>query len=118
VSGSQVDLGISALAIVAEADASELDVCFHPLFSFEIVALLPHAHPLLEKPWLSAPDFAPHTLITYPVPAEMLDVVRPVTKPAGVSPARRTSELTVAMLQLVASGRGLAALPLWAVKSY
>jgi LysR family transcriptional regulator for metE and metH len=35
-----------------------------------------------------------------------------------VAPQRRTSELTVAMLQLVASGRGLAALPLWAVKSY
>lgn len=113
-----VQQGRAELAIVAEVDASELDVCFHPLFSFEIVALLPHAHPLLNKPWLSAPDFAPHTLITYPVPDEMLDVVRLVLKPAGVSPARRTSELTVAMLQLVASGRGLAALPLWAVKSY
>ena len=37
---------------------------------------------------------------------------------AGISPQRRTTELTVAMLQLVASGRGVAALPLWAVKEY
>ncbi|TXD77092.1 LysR family transcriptional regulator, partial [Mitsuaria sp. TWR114] len=36
----------------------------------------------------------------------------------GVTPPRRTSELTVAMLQLVASGRGFAALPLWAVEGY
>ena len=48
----------------------------------------------------------------------MLDLVRRILKPAGITPARRTTELTVAMLQLVASGRGLAALPLWAVKNY
>jgi LysR family transcriptional regulator for metE and metH len=41
-----------------------------------------------------------------------------VLRPAGVEPPRRTTELTVAMLQLVASGRGFAALPLWAVQTY
>jgi LysR family transcriptional regulator for metE and metH len=44
--------------------------------------------------------------------------VRQVLRPAGVEPTRRTTELTVAMLQLVASGRGFAALPLWAVHNY
>ncbi|HEX6704478.1 MAG TPA: LysR family transcriptional regulator [Albitalea sp.] len=107
------------LAIVSElAEDEEEGVAFLPLFSFEIVALLPRAHALLAKPSLSAADFADQTLITYPVPDEMLDLVRRVLAPAGVSPARRTSELTVAILQLVASGRGLAALPLWAVKGY
>ena len=106
------------LAIVSEVDADEAGVAVHPLFSFEIVALLPRQHALLAKPWLEAADFAPHTLITYPVPDDMLDLVRRVLQPAGVAPPRRTSELTVAMLQLVASGRGLAALPLWAVESY
>jgi LysR family transcriptional regulator, regulator for metE and metH len=106
------------LAIVSEVDADEQGLTTHPLFSFEIVAVLPKGHALLDKPHLDAADFAPHTLITYPVPDDMLDVVRRVLIPAGVAPARRTTELTVAMLQLVASGRGLAALPLWAVKSY
>ncbi len=105
------------LAIVAEPDASEaLD--FHPLFSFEIRALLANQHPLLTKPYLSAHDFVDQTLITYPVPDEMLDIVRQVLAPAGVRPARRSTELTAAMLQLVASGRGIAALPLWAVQGY
>ena len=63
-------------------------------------------------------DFAGQALITYPVPDEMLDLVRQVLKPAGVEPPRRTTELTVGMLQLVASGRGFAALPLWAVNGY
>jgi LysR family transcriptional regulator for metE and metH len=106
------------VAIVSEVDVDEAAVVVHPLFEFEIVALLPKGHVLLAKPWLEAADFADHTLITYPVPDEMLDLVRRVLKPAGVTPPRRTSELTVAMLQLVASGRGLAALPLWAVESY
>jgi LysR family transcriptional regulator for metE and metH len=38
--------------------------------------------------------------------------------PAGVQVKRRSSELTVALLQLVASKRGLSALPAWAVKGY
>lgn len=107
------------VAIVAEPDdGEEPGVAFLPLFAFEIVALLPHGHPLLARPHLTARHFADQTLITYPVPDEMLDLVRRVLRPAGIAPARRTTELTVAMLQLVASGRGLAALPLWAVKGY
>jgi LysR family transcriptional regulator for metE and metH len=45
-------------------------------------------------------------------------VVRQVLKPAGVDTARRTTELTVAMLQLVASRRGIATLPIWAAQNY
>ncbi|MDR7268003.1 LysR family transcriptional regulator for metE and metH [Pelomonas saccharophila] len=124
VSGFQADpVGLlhqdrAELAIVSDVDADEAGVVVHPLFSFEIVALLPKGHALLAKPWLEAADFADHTLITYPVPDEMLDLVRRVLQPAGIAPPRRTSELTVAMLQLVASGRGIAALPLWAVENY
>ena len=106
------------MAIVSELAEGEGGISHSPLFSFEIVALLPRGHALLGKPWLEAEDFAQHTLITYPVPDDMLDLVRAVLRPAGVTPPRRTSELTVAMLQLVASGRGLAALPMWAVKTY
>lgn len=106
------------LAIVSDFDEDERGVRLHPLFEFEIVALLPKGHALLDKPWLEAQDFAGTTLITYPVPDEMLDLVRRVLAPAGIAPERRTTELTVAMLQLVASGRGFAALPLWAVTGY
>ena len=124
VSGFQADpVGLlhqdrAELAIVSDVDVEEAGVAVHPLFSFEIVALLPKGHPLLAKPWLEAEDFAAQAYIHYPVPDEMLDLVRSVLKPAGVTPPRRTSELTVAMLQLVASGRGFAALPLWAVEGY
>ncbi|PJI97483.1 LysR family transcriptional regulator for metE and metH [Acidovorax sp. 69] len=110
--------GRADVAIVSEVDADEAGVDYHALFGFEIRALLANTHPLVAKPHLAADDFADQTIITYPVPDEMLDLIRQVLEPAGVRPPRRTTELTVAMLQLVASGRGVAALPLWAVQSY
>lgn len=123
VSGFQADpVGLlyehrADVAIVSDVDAEE-KVDYHPLFRFEIVALLAKNHPLAAREYLDAEDFGSDTLITYPVPDEMLDVVRQVLKPAGVQPERRTTELTVAMLQLVASRRGIATLPVWAAQNY
>ncbi len=58
-------------------------------------------------------------LITYPVSPERLDVFSRFLVPAGVSPLRhKTIETTDIMLQMVASGRGVAALPRWLVKEY
>jgi LysR family transcriptional regulator for metE and metH len=105
------------LAIVSDVDEDEA-VDTHPLFSYQIVGLVANDHPLATRPYLRARDFADDTLITYPVPDEMLDIVRQMLQPAGIAPKRRTSELTVAILQLVASRRGMAALPLWAVDPY
>ena len=123
VSGFQADpIGLlyghrADIAIVADTDSSE-NVDYHPLFSFEIVALVAKDHALAERDYLVAEDFAAETLITYPVPDDMLDIVRLVLKPAGLNPPRRTTELTVAMLQLVASKRGIATLPHWAAQNY
>ena len=93
---------------------------FHvePLFRFEIVAVLPTDHRLRGRRRVEAADLEGETLITYPVPAQRIDVIREVLEPAGVKLQRRTAELTIAILQLVASRRGIAALPAWGVKSY
>lgn len=89
-----------------------------PLFKFEIMAVLPPDHALRTKSHLLATDFAGETLITYPVPEERIDVIRQVLKPANVAFERRTAELTIAIMQLVASRRGIAALPSWGIQSY
>ncbi len=89
-----------------------------PLFRFEIMAVLPPGHRLKAKPYMDAGDFADESLITYPVPDERIDLIRQVLKPAGIRPRRRTAELTIAILQLVASRRGIAALPNWGIKNY
>jgi LysR family transcriptional regulator for metE and metH len=123
VSGFHADpLGLlredrAELVVVSEPQARD-GVAFHPLFRFEIVALVSRQHPLAPKPFLAPEDFAAETLLSYPVPEDMLDIVRKVLKPRGIEPKRRTAELTVAILQLVASRRGIAALPNWTVQSY
>ena len=58
-------------------------------------------------------------LIAYPVAPERLDIYTRFLLPAGVAPARhKTIETTDIMLQMVASGRGVAALPRWLVQEY
>jgi LysR family transcriptional regulator for metE and metH len=106
------------LAIIHDPQETHPNVVFSPLFRYQSVALMAPRHPLAAKHWLDASDFATETLITYPVPDEMLDVMKHCLIPAGINPKRRTAELTVAILQLVASGRGIAALPSWTVGNY
>ena len=89
-----------------------------PLFRFEILVLLAQKHRLAAQRRLEAADLEGETVITYPVPEERIDLIREVLRPAGVRFERRTAELTVAILQLVASRRGVAALPNWAIKNY
>ncbi len=105
------------LAIVSEVE-EQAGVHYLPLFSYEMVGICAKDHPLAQKDIWEADDFKDETLITYPVPDDMLDLVRKVLRPAGINPARRHSELTIAIIQLVASRRGVAALPYWTVMPY
>jgi LysR family transcriptional regulator for metE and metH len=113
-----LERGEAELAVIHDEQPPHAHVVFSPLFRYESVALMSPRHRLAAKSWLDAADFADETLITYPVPDEMLDLMKHCLTPAGVNPKRRTAELTVAILQLVASGRGIAALPSWTVGNY
>jgi LysR family transcriptional regulator, regulator for metE and metH len=113
-----IERGEAELAVVHDRPEPRATLIFHPLFRYESVALMSPKHALTAKPHLEAQDFADQTLITYPVPDAMLDIMNHCLTPAAVNPKRRTAELTVAILQLVASGRGIAALPSWTVGSY
>lgn len=104
--------------IIGAVQRAKKGVAWYPLFRFEILAALPIDHRLRSKPSLTAADFATETLITYPVPDDRIDLIRQVLRPAGVMPKRRTTELTLAILQLVASHQGIAALPNWGIADY
>ena len=104
-------------AVVQEVEETP-GIVYKPLFSYEMVGLCAKDHPLAAKEVWQAEDFIDQTLITYPVPDDMLDLLRKVLHPKGINPTRRTSELTIAIIQLVASKRGVAALPFWAAKPY
>jgi len=104
--------------VIGSENKPRRGIVYHPLFRFEVLAVMPTDHRLRAKRHLDAQDFAQETLITYPVPEDRIDLLRRVLKPAKVRPRRRTTELTVAILQLVASRRGMAALPNWGIKNY
>jgi LysR family transcriptional regulator for metE and metH len=93
-------------------------VTHHPLFRYEVLALVARNHPYAKKAHLTAKDFAKETLVTYPIPDDRIDVIREVLKPANIDPPRRKTELTAAILQLVASHRAIAAMPGWAVQPF
>ena len=104
--------------LVVSADPEDLSgVDFTPLFDYEPVFVAAATHPLAEKPFVTAQDFAGETLITYPVERGRLDVFTELLSPAKVEPrAIRQVELTAVILLLVASGRGVSVLPDWVLR--
>ncbi|GAA5494372.1 HTH-type transcriptional regulator MetR [Rubritalea halochordaticola] len=116
--GGLLDEGRADLVIISQKSRRK-ETDFYPLFQFEMPCLLANDHPLAKKEYLTARDFEMETLITYPIPEERMDVYRKVLRPGGVQPRdTRRTELTVAILQLVASKRGVSVLPRWAVAKY
>lgn len=115
---SLIEHGLADFVVIHDTPTARSGIHIERLFRYETLAILSANHPLAEKPYLEPRDFADQTLISYPVDDAMLDVMRHFLMPAGVRPQRRNAELTVAILQLVASGRGIAALPAWSVEAY
>ncbi|MBA1146810.1 LysR family transcriptional regulator [Ectothiorhodospiraceae bacterium WFHF3C12] len=103
------------LVVTSDPEDSR-EIIYHPLFRHEAVFAVGRAHRLAGHRRILPEDLRGETLVTYPVERSRLDVFRAFLEPAGVEPAEvRTAELTVMILQLVASGRGVAMLPNWAL---
>ncbi|KXS37833.1 LysR family transcriptional regulator [Modicisalibacter tunisiensis] len=108
------------LDLVITADPQPLaGVHYEPLFRYEGLLAVAKQHRLVDRPYVTPSDLAEETLITYPVEHARLDVFTQFLDPAGLAPREvRTAELTIMMMQLVASGRGVCALPNWALTEY
>lgn len=106
--------------LVVTSDPQDLQgVHFEPLFKYQALLAIDKNNALANSKVISPADLSDQTLITYPVETARLDIYKQFLNPAGVSPAgRRTAELTAMALQLVASGRGVAALPSWVLTEY
>ncbi|HSV80408.1 MAG TPA: LysR substrate-binding domain-containing protein [Ramlibacter sp.] len=92
---------------------------FEPVFDYEQVLVVASQHALAQAAYVKPKQLTQEVLITYPVATDRLDIYNQFLVPAGVSPRRhKTIETTDIMLQMVASGRGVAALPRWLVEEY
>ena len=106
--------------LVITSDPQPLDaVDYLPLFKYELVLAVSESNPLAGSKFVMPDQLADQTLITYPVDKQRLDVFTAFLDPADVEPAAiRKAELTPIIAQLVASNRGVAALPNWALTEY
>lgn len=113
-------LQIGEFDLLITADPISLDTIeYLPIFEYESRLVLSKMHPLASVEQITVQDLASQTLITYPVDKHRLDIMSQVFIPANIMPAKvRTTELTQMLIQLVASGRGIAALPDWVVYEY
>jgi LysR family transcriptional regulator, regulator for metE and metH len=92
---------------------------FEPVFDYEQVLVVSRQHVLAGAHHVEPEQLVNEVLITYPVETDRLDIYTQFLQPAGISPKRhKVIETTDIMLQMVASGRGVAALPRWLVQEY
>ncbi len=92
---------------------------YFPIFEYESRLVLSNTHPLVRAKDITVQELAEETLVTYPVDKHRLDIMSRLFIPANIQPKSiRTTDLTQMLIQLVASGRGIAALPDWVVNEY
>ncbi|RVP47820.1 LysR family transcriptional regulator [Sinorhizobium medicae] len=117
-SGGVSALMVHEIDILITPDPIEAPgILYVPVFDYELVLVVPSFHPLANKDHAEPTDLSQETLLTYPVAPQRLDVFTQFLVPAYCSPRHhRTVETTEMMLQLVAAGRGVSAIPDWLVR--
>lgn len=105
--------------LITTSDLPIDGISYQPLFTYESRLVLSPAHRLASQSTISPEDLTDETLIVYPVEQERLDIIAKFLSPANITPKQlRTTELTAMLIQLVASERGVAALPDWVSAEY
>lgn len=89
---------------------------YQPLAAYELVLLVANDHSLANKKYITAEDLANEVLLTFPVPADRLDVLTSFLNPAHIRPHKQKSiESLEIMLELTSLNRGVCVVPEWLV---
>ena len=92
---------------------------FESVFDYEQVLVVSSDHPLRDKDYVIPRQLGEEVLFTYPVSRDRLDIYNHFLTPAGRTVRKqKVVESTDMMLQMVACGRGVAALPRWLVEEF
>jgi len=92
-------------------------VFFYPVFDYEQVLVVSDEHVYAKQQYITPQDMSTQTLITYPIERDRLDIFRDFMTPEKILPKRHLHvEDTDILLQMVASDRGVSALPRWLVE--
>ena len=90
-----------------------------PVFDYEHRLVVPISHQLAKKDFVLPEQLKEEVLFSYPVEPMRLDIFSQFLNPAKCSVKKhKIIETTEIMLQMVAAGRGICALPGWLVEEY
>ncbi|PHS75494.1 MAG: LysR family transcriptional regulator [Porticoccus sp.] len=108
--GYEIDL------LITPDPLTRAGLTFVPVFDYEQVLVVARNSRLANQTYVKPSDLEDQTLITYPVEPERLDIFSSFLTPANTAPRRhKTIETTEIMLEMIAAGRGVGALPHWLV---
>lgn len=104
--------------ILLTPDPLELpSISYKGVFDYEQVLVMNAQHPLTQYDIIEPEYLAHETLITYPVEESRLDIFSHFLHPANRTVKQhRQIETTEIILQMVAAGRGVTALPKWLIE--
>ena len=95
------------------------ELTFIPVFDYEQVLVVSGDHPYRGRKYVQPEDLSEETLFTYPVCSDRLDIFTNFLTPVGRTVKyQKIIETTEIMIQMVACGRGVTALPGWLVKEF
>lgn len=90
-----------------------------PVFDYEHRLVVSASHQLAQQDFVLPEQLSDEVLLSYPVEPERLDIFSQFLNPAKCSVKKHKNiETTEIMLQMVAAGRGVCALPGWLVDEY
>lgn len=92
---------------------------FIPVFDYEHRLVVASSHRLAAQDSVTPEELSEEVLFSYPVEPERLDIYSQFLNPAKCTVKKhKTIETTEIMLQMVAAGRGVTALPGWLVDEF
>ncbi|MGO1246790.1 MAG: LysR family transcriptional regulator [Oceanisphaera sp.] len=95
------------------------NLIFIPVFDYEHRLVVSSSHPLAAQDHVMPEQLSDEVLFSYPVDPERLDIFSQFLNPAKCTVKQhKTIETTEIMLQMVAAGRGVSALPGWLVDEF
>ncbi|GAB1623393.1 HTH-type transcriptional regulator MetR [Agarivorans albus] len=110
--------GEADILLTSEVSPEE-QIHFEPLFEYEMVLICPPQHRLSSQATVKASQLSQETVISYPVTPQRLDLYRYILQPSQVAVKQwKHADNPAMLLQMVAAGMGVAAMPYWAVEHY
>ena len=105
--------------IVTPDPISKPELTYLPVLDYEQVLVVSGDHPYKNREYVNPEDLSEETLFTYPVCSDRLDIFANFLTPVGRTVKhQKIIETTEIMIQMVACGRGVTALPRWLVNDY